>query len=603
MNNNNKSAVSGRFSILLVEDNPGDRRLAEFALMQGAEAEEASCELSPVGSLGEAKRLLEDNDRAFDIVLLDLGLPDAKGIETLGGLRDTDPDIPVVILTGESDDLLAGEALKHGASDYVEKSELGARSLWRAVRYAIERKRHEHELMRLAKTDALTGVRNRRAFFDILERSLENARRTDLCFAVLMIDINGFKQVNDILGHSAGDDLLKTIADLLTTQLRRTDTVARLGGDEFAVIATNLKSPNSALEIAEKIRRSVREIGTLKDSSLRPSASIGIAVYPADDSPADVLVSHADMAMYRSKRDPAGAAYYYDEAMHREAVHRHKIKTNMISDIKGGKFYLDYQPIVDATTHGIVGLEGLARWKDADDKIIAPSEFIPIAEECGWISTLGAWLIDEACKFILEMEEASLPAIPISINVSPVQCREPGFALEVTSTILRHGVDPALINIEITESAIMQDIETASRSLRLLKDAGLGVHIDDFGTGYSSLSHLKDLPLNHLKVDRSFVSEMMNEIGSRRIVAAVAGLAKTLDFKTVAEGVESAEQAQALADLGIDYLQGYYFSRPVSVAHLKHCLANGGCINSGKSARILSLSDRRASRAAAESNG
>jgi diguanylate cyclase len=561
-------------SILLIDDSPHDRRIAEAALREGEHDARISCRIVTADCLKDALDLLETSGR-IDAIILDLGLPDADGFEALARLRSERPAVPIVALTKQSDLSTAIEVLKRGAADCLDKKEIQPRSLWRAIRYAIERKQSEVDLVTLANTDPLTGLFNRRAFFHQLDHAIEHSRRSQLACAVVIFDIDDFKEVNDLFGHQMGDSLLTEIASRVRAQVRKTDCVGRLGGDEFAVVAPNLKSGSGAIEIAEKIRAAVAGIDSLSGVTIKPSVSIGIAVFPMDDSPADVLVAHADLAMYRSKGKKAGAINFYDGDMDRQVKARHAIKKNMLGDIASGKFFLHYQPIVDAKTRAIVGTEGLARWRDARNKIIAPIEFIPIAEETGWISALGARLLEDACGYLKHALMGGAPAVPISLNLSAVQCRSPHFSLQLISTILRYGIDPHLINFEITESAIIQNLDLTRRNIGLLKEIGVGVHIDDFGTGYSSLSILKDLPLDVLKIDRSFVSVMTEDVGARQIVEAVAELSRKMKFKTIAEGVETAEQAEELRAMGIDYLQGYYFSRPVGLETFKRLLETG----------------------------
>ncbi|MDR3476281.1 MAG: EAL domain-containing protein [Devosia sp.] len=561
-------------SVLLIDDNPGDRRIAEIALREGGAEAQMSCQILAAECLKAGLVQLESGSK-IDAIILDLGLPDARGFEGLERLRNVRPSVPIIVLTGQSDMSTAVEALKRGANDYLDKGEIQPKSLMRAIRYAIERKQSEVDLVTLANTDPLTGLLNRRAFFRQLDEAIAQSRRSQLACAVVIFDIDNFKEVNDLFGHQQGDRLLAEIASRVQAQIRKTDSAGRLGGDEFAVIAPNLRSSSGAIEIAEKIRAAVTSIESLNSVSIKPTASIGIAVFPMDDSPADILVSHADMAMYRSKAKKSGAINFYDEDMDQQVKAHHAIKKSMLGDIASGKFFLHYQPIVDANTHAVVGAEGLARWRDQDNKVIAPIEFIPIAEETGWISALGSRLLEDACSYLRRSLMAGARVVPISLNLSTVQCRSPHFALQLVSTIMRFGIDPHLINFEITESAIIQNLEMTRRNIKLLKDIGIGLHIDDFGTGYSSLSILKELPLDVLKVDRSFVSAMTDDTGAHQIVEAIAELSHKLKFKTIAEGVETEEQADRLKAIGIDYLQGYYFSKPVRVETLQEILDAG----------------------------
>ncbi len=577
-------------SVLLIEDNPGDRRLAELALKEAGLEAGMNCRVLTAGTLAEGLETLAADGGRIDAILLDLGLPDVKGFEGLFQLRDVVPDVPIIVLTGLSDQVVATDALKHGASDYLEKADVQPRMLWRAIRYAIERKKTEAELVQLANSDPLTGLLNRRAFFRVIDSSLEHARRSKLICAVIVFDIDHFKEINDSFGHHLGDQLLVKIAAEVKGRLRRTDTIGRLGGDEFAVIAPNLKSANDAIEIAEKIRASVCGITNLNGIELRTNISIGIAVFPEDNSSAEVLVSHADMAMYKSKGRGSGPINFYDVHMDRVVKARQAMKRSMLPDISDGKFRLHYQPIVDAETFNIVAAEGLARWHEPpDNKNVDPGQFIAIAEEAGWISELGRRLFEDACLQIKQTLDDGKPTVPISINISPLQCLDHGFALRLVGILMKHKIDPSFINVEITESTLIQNIDMARQNLVMLKNVGIGVHIDDFGTGYSSLSVLKDLPLDVLKVDRSFISEMARDIGSRQIVEAIAELSRKLQLKTIAEGVETEEQAKILRDIGIDYLQGYYFSRPVPIDDFRELLVLGAPLGG---ANEEDLSDR-----------
>ncbi|WP_170304674.1 putative bifunctional diguanylate cyclase/phosphodiesterase [Croceicoccus estronivorus] len=576
------SSGHGEFSVLVIEDNPGDRRLAELALTAGAEGTGAFCEVLLAGTLEEGLQLLATAERnAMHAILLDLGLPDAAGFDGLQRLKSLYPDIPVIILTGQNEEAVAISALKFGAADYLEKDEIRPRSLWRSIGYALERKKLEAELVYLAATDPLTMVKNRRALLEALPLIMENALRSELHCAVLIIDIDNFKQINDLLGHSTGDELLLTVASRISDAIRQTDVVGRLGGDEFAVIATNLKSPEGAIEIAEKITQAIAAVPEINGRPIEISSSVGIALFPSGVENSDELLTHADLAMYKAKKEGRASICLYDESLHHELRRRLLLKRAMVSDMATPGFYLDYQPIVDCKTHEIVSAEGLARWRTRDGKIVMPAEFIPIAEENGWIADLGMRMIEQACEFMSRSLSTGVPVVPISINVSPIQCKDKGFPGEFTRAIERRGLSPTLFNIEITESTFMQDIDGARRGLEALMHVGIGIHIDDFGTGYSSLSLLRDLPLKHLKLDRSFVSRLAEDLGTRPIMEAIIDLARKLEFKTVAEGVETAEQVKLLTEIGIDYLQGYYFSRPISAAKLCEELVMGGVVRNG----------------------
>ncbi len=450
-------SIARSLTVLLIEDNPGDRRLAEIALREAGGDANTRCEVVSAKSLTQGMSQLTGGGLAPDAVLLDLGLPDSTGLDGLRTLRGVVPSVPIIVLTGLADLTLAAEALNVGASDYIEKSDIQPRTLLRAIRYAIERKKAEAELVRLARTNSLTGLLNRRAFFEQLESALVQARRSEIACAVIMFDIDRFKEINDVFGHKTGDELLVAVADTLRHQLRETDSIGRIGGDEFAVLATNLRSANDAMEIAEKISRSISAIVDLDDVRVDVSISIGISVFPIDNSSADVLVTHADMAMYKSKASKKGSINFFDARMDAAVKARHALKSSMPGDITSGKFYLVFQPIVDANTRKIVGAEGLARWRDLNNKVIAPDEFIPIAEESGEIAHLGSWLLEEACGLICKWAGQHKAVVPVALNISPVQCRDPAFGARLISAIDKSGIDPRLINIEITEFDHLQE--------------------------------------------------------------------------------------------------------------------------------------------------
>jgi diguanylate cyclase (GGDEF)-like protein len=567
------NGAADSLTILIVEDNPGDRKLMEFAVRDACRDADMRCAVETADRLATALLLAERDGESHDAILLDLRLPDCDGLEGLRAMHGACPDVPIVVLTGLADLEVATDALKNGASDYIEKGDIEARTLFRAIRYAIERKKNEIELVRMARTDPLTGLLNRRAFFELLESALVQARRSELACAVIMFDIDRFKEINDVFGHKTGDDVLVEATKRLRAVLREADWISRIGGDEFAILATNLHSAGDAMEIAEKIAKALHAIEEVDDVRVEISISIGISVFPMDNSSADVLVSHADLAMYKSKASRKGSISFFDANMDETVKAKHTLKRSMPQDINDGRFYLLFQPIVDAASRRIVAAEGLARWRDSADKIIAPAEFIPIAEESGSIGNLGNRLLKEACQQIQGWTAMQKALVPVSLNISPIQCRDPGFGARLINTIETCEISPKMINIEVTESAIYKNLDVIKKNLAMIRAFGVGVHIDDFGTGYSSLSLLRDLPLSALKIDRSFVRDIGTESGAEMIIRAVVDLSGKLGFRTIAEGVETEAQAMLLRDIGVDCLQGYYFSRPVPGAQLTAWLA------------------------------
>jgi len=563
--------------VLLIEDSPSDRRLTEIALEEAATEARRVVKLETASSLREGIEKLTVVDGHFDAALLDLGLPDAAGLEGLRATRTASPDVPIVVLTGLTDPEVATEALNSGASDYLDKDEIEPRPLLRSIRYAIERKRSEGELLRLAQTDPLTGCLNRRAFFEQLDLAMTQADRSHGLCAVLLFDIDDFKQVNDTHGHVVGDRLLQKIATITRSKLRRTDRLGRIGGDEFAVVAYPISSPAAALKLADRIVTALSRLMEVDGQRIRPNVSAGIALYPEDGRGrgVDEIVSYADAAMYRSKSQRRGGISFYDSEMDAAAKSRQKLKSRMLKAISEDGFFLHYQPIVDVRSGRMIAAEALARWRDENGEPIPPLDFIPVAEESGMIGDLCACLVRQLGATLADWRRSGLTPVPVSINVSPVQCREPDFGPQLAQEIEKAGCPPGSINIELTESSVIDDLSSALTNLTYLRGCGIGIHLDDFGTGYSSLSVLKRLPLDRLKIDRSFVKDLGEDEGADAILDAVVDLARRLDLETVVEGVENRFQLDRLRDMGVEHVQGFYCSRPVDHEAFEMLLARG----------------------------
>jgi len=550
-------------STVVVSNDVGECRLIENALGRGGSEADQTCSVRMAGTLTGAIEVLAEPDYAPDVVLLSLQLPDAEGFDGLHALRLAHPHLPIIVIAELSGSKTSSEALQLGATDLLDVSDLQPRPLWRCIGLAIERKRHESKLLQLATTDALTGCRNRSSFMEHAQSAIHHAQRTGLGCAVIVFDVDEFKVVNDVHGHAAGDRLLVEIARRVTASLRRTDTIARLGGDEFAVIAPNLKSAAHAIEIAEKIRQVIEGIDQLGDNRIVAAASIGIAVIePGKNVSADTLLSHADMAMYRSKKRQNGSINFYDERMDAEIKARYQVKRAIMDALGNHRFFAEYQPIVDARSREVVGAEALARWLGPEDLVVAPAQFIPIAEEAGWIASLADELLSGICRQMRQNLLDGGAMVPVSVNVSPIQLKNPNFARGFIACVEQFLADPRLIKVEVTESVIIDNLDTTVRNIHALRDAGIGVYIDDFGTGYCSLSLLSDLPIDGVKIDRTFVRRVSRDEGASLIVRAIVELSHRLSLSTIAEGVEDPEQVEQLCELGIDYLQGFHFSRP-----------------------------------------
>ncbi len=428
-----------------------------------------------------------------------------------------------------------------------------------------ERKAFEEQITHQAFHDALTGLPNRSLFADRLERALTRAkRRGDSQYAVLMIDLNKFKGINDTLGHQAGDQLLVEVAKRLSGCVRSMDTVARLGGDEFAVILEEFKTKKEVMTVVDRIGAALGKPFSLCGKTITPEASIGIVLHTRDYAAADDLLRDADIAMYRAK-EQGRASVIFDRKMHQEILEAISLETDLRLALEQGDLLLHYQPIVDVKDSRIVGFEALVRWDHHDRGLVPPGQFIPLAEETGLILPLGRFVIQEACRQLrawqLEMPEAE--ALSVSVNVSCRQFVKDGLVEHVAQVLAETGLAPSCLKLEITESVLMHDAAHTARELTRLKSLGVKIAIDDFGTGYSSLSYLRQLPIDHLKIDRSFISGQDCDGESQEIVKSIISLARSLGLTVIAEGVECPDQLDRLRLADCDKAQGFMFSRPV----------------------------------------
>jgi diguanylate cyclase (GGDEF)-like protein len=431
----------------------------------------------------------------------------------------------------------------------------------------------------LAYHDNLTGLPNRVMFRDYLARTLAHAERAHHRLSLLFIDIDGFKRINDTLGHQAGDLLLKEIARRLSARLREQDMLvrgpshdlpddllARLGGDEFIVLLTTVEDMHGPSAVARRLIATLGEPFDLNGQVCHVGASIGIALYPEDGNEAGELIKNADIAMYHAKDLGKNAYQFFQSSMNAAVVEQAALEMRLRRGIAEQQFHLNYQPQVDARSGAVVGFEALTRWTDPDTGTVSPGVFIPLAEETGLILPLGEWVIEAACRQARLWESAGMPALPISINVSGIQFERQQVADLLGQAIARHQLRPERIEIEITESAIMHHPERAVAALRHLKAIGVRIALDDFGTGYSSLSYLRRFPIDTLKIDRSFILEIDRNHEDAEIVAAIAAMAHTLGLRVVVEGVETTSQLDVIVEKGCDVVQGYVYHRPLAPA-------------------------------------
>jgi diguanylate cyclase len=559
--------------VLIVEDNPGDAILVREMLR----------EVDPLGfELSHADRLSAGIDQLLgvgaDCVLLDLSLPDAEGLDALTQVQSVSLDVPVIVFSGRSDERIAVRAVQEGAQDYLIKGQVDGRLLARSINYAVERKRVEVELAHQALHDALTGLPNRGLFLDRLEQALARLSRHASALAVLFCDLDRFKIVNDSLGHGAGDLLLVDVARRLWDVLRAGDTAARFGGDEFVILCEDISGPHEAVAIAERVTAALAAPFVLGEDEAFVRTSIGIATATGEHARPEALLRDADAAMYRAKERGGGVYEVFDDDMRARAVKRLETENALYRAIERREFVLHYQPQVGLATGAVAATEALIRWQHPERGIVSPGEFIGLAEETGLVFEIGAWALREACLQQARWTELRRQGAPLrmSVNLSARQCAHPDLVDLVATTLRETGVDPATICLEITETAVMADMEAGVGVLDQLRTLGVSLAIDDFGTGWSSLRALQRFPVDEVKIDKSFVDGVAVDPEEAAIVAAVVSLSHALGLRTVAEGVETVAQVDRLRNLGCDVAQGYFFWRPAAPADLTTLLSEPG---------------------------
>jgi diguanylate cyclase (GGDEF)-like protein len=437
----------------------------------------------------------------------------------------------------------------------------------------IERRKAEDRIWHVANHDALTGLPNRFLFRDRLTRAVVRARRRETKVALIFVDIDRFKSINDTLGHDLGDRLLQQAATRLQQVLRAEDTVARLGGDEFIVLLGDIESDDQLNGLTERMRCSLLPPVHLEGHALHVSASFGVSLFPDHTEDCDILMRNADTAMYHAKSAGRNTARIFTPWMNAEVSHFFKIESQLPGALEAGEFELYYQPVVSTSGSVVVAMEALIRWNRAG-QCISPAEFIPVAEESGLILAIGTWALREACRQAVRWHGEGFSDLIMAVNLSARQFREPDLALQVNRILDETGLAPQYLELEITESTLMERVEDALVTLRRLSDMGVGLAVDDFGTGYSSLNYLKRFPVDKLKIDQSFVRDICTDHDDSAIVGAIIDLSRNLGMVSHAEGVETAAQLDALRKAGCNYFQGFHFSKPLRVTEAGSFLAD-----------------------------
>ncbi len=599
---------------LLIVDDIADNReiLARRLQRRGFEVREA------VGGLDALDTVAGER---FDLVLLDIRMPDIDGVEVLRRLRLTysQTDLPVIMCTANNASADVVDALAAGANDYISKPidfpvllarvgaqverriaslklaaanealndangdlerRVSARTLeLRAIndrlqREIAQREQSDARTLYLAYHDALTGLGNRVMFRETVQRALDVARARRETFAIFFIDLDGFKGVNDTLGHSVGDGLLKALAGRLRDQLPDSVHIARLGGDEFGILQSPCGNVEEAVKLANQLIDTVAAPIQVEGHPLAVGASVGIAVYSGEEETIDDLLKCADLAMYRAKEDGRGAASpgayrIFDPAMDEAAQSMLRLKSDLRRALSRNEFVLHYQPIVSAETLKVQSFEALVRWRHPQLGLLSPGVFLPIAESTGLIVQIGDWVLREACR------QAKLwpPDVKVAVNLSPVQFQRGAVVATAVSALAEAGLPPSRLELEITESVLLDKSERNLRILESLRELGVRISMDDFGTGYSSLSYLRNFPFDKIKIDQSFVQSLARDGRSMTLVTAIAGLGQSFGITTVAEGVETEDQIECLIMKGCSELQGRFYSMPVPADEIPALLA------------------------------
>ncbi|MBT8447198.1 MAG: EAL domain-containing protein, partial [Gammaproteobacteria bacterium] len=550
-----------RPSILVVEDDKSTLLTIKRVL------EKQNYTVVEASDLHDAMKCCE---RALpDLVLMDAILPDGTGFELCGNIKRIAgaTDLPVLFVTSLTDDQSVRRAFAAGAIDYIPKP-IHFDTLTRRIHTVLNARHAEARVRELSLRDSITELPNRADFRNRLTSMLDRAQSARHQLAVMFLDLDRFKFVNETLGHDVGDLLLSAVADRLQAAIRSTDLVARLGGDEFGLVLDQIDSPAVAAAVAETIKGSLSSPFNVLEQEIFISASIGIAVYPSDATDSGVLMKKADTAMSRAKINATGSQFY-ESGMERSSSRRLMLEADLRRALDREEFVLHYQPQIDLVSRRCVGMEALIRWQHPVNGTVPPNDFIPIAEDTGFICDIGAWALQRACQDLMEWRlEGSAPEY-VAVNLSSRQLDRPDLISTVNDALRTTGLAATALELEITESAVMKREELVINTLQGLKDIGVRLAIDDFGTGYSSFLYLKRFPLDVLKIDRSFISDLSSDPESTELIKGMLALAHALQLSVVAEGVETVEQLAFLTTQSCDLAQGYLISKPIPIDELK----------------------------------
>jgi diguanylate cyclase (GGDEF)-like protein len=577
-----------------------DMRARLFGAAPAAASARESFEVVYCQGAEEAVRAVQgttDQAEPFAVVFLDMRMPPGPdGVWAASRIRDLDPAVDIVVVTAYSDldpEEITRRVPPQGSLFYLQKP-FHPHEIRQLAGALGRRRKAEDRIRRLAYYDEVTGLPNRALFRERMGQALALARRHQRQMALLFLDLDNFKRINDTLGHSSGDILLNEIAKRLITHLRDSDPIAlgaaiaepeslaRLGGDEFTVLLAEIRQPTDAALVAQRLLNALAAPVSLGGQDVTISASIGIAMYPADGEDAETLFKNADMAMYFAKHEGRDRYQFFTESMNTAALKRMTMEGLLRQAIQRGELSLDYQPQMDVASGTLSGMEALLRWNSAELGSVPPSELIPLAEDTGLIVPIGEWVLSTACAQAKTWRDAGKRLPRVAVNVSVRQFAQDGFPALVARILEETGLEPDALEIEITESVLMKNGASALTTLQALKRVGVQLAIDDFGTGYSNLSYLKDFPIDRLKIDRAFICSLSTDTHDQAIATAVIAMADSLRLSVTAEGVESLSQLEFLKLRHCTEAQGYYVSRPLRTGDAETFLGrNGNLLDQG----------------------
>ncbi len=550
--------------ILLVDDDLVDRLTLRRALGETG----LHCEFAEAGSGREALAQLKQG--SFDCVLVDYHLPDIAGIDLIAAAK-TGAGPVFIVITGSGSERVAVEAMRRGAGDYLSKDDLDPRALHRSISVALNlgaaRKAYRQaqaQLQHLALHDPLTSLPNRVLFEHLLDKAMRQAKGSGQLLAVAQLDLDGFKLINDTYGHPAGDHVLHETARRMRACLRGQDTAARLGGDEFAVIITQIAGAGELTPVFDRIRRAIAQPIAFSGATVMASASIGVSLYPNDALEPGRLLSNADVALYRAKSQRPGGIAFFARSMRTALDERRVLERDLHRAMAKDELTVYYQPQIRLGDRSLFGFEALIRWQHPSLGLLAPDRFLEIAEHSGLILPIGKALIEQVCRQIAAWRAQGLPEVRVALNISPVQLRGDDLVGAIEAASAAAGIKPDCLTIELREGVLLDaGREQVSQTLSALQELGVLIAVDDFGAGDAALGHLRNFPLDCLKIDRGFVADLEGDQATRAIVGTMVSLSRRLDKLCIAAGVETPAQRRWLEELGATVAQGYLFARPL----------------------------------------